>query len=210
MLHRVGLESVFLDGLRVTSPDALDVVAMVLGLVNLRLVANLVARGVPAVGLSGADDGLVTATVADRKWGRVGSVQKVRPNVLVRRLEGEVPVLSPLAAEENGELLNCNADAIAGSISAALGAPSLILLSDVDQIRRDPQDPLSALGALTCAEAEELIASGAIHGGMRPKVMAAVEAVRAGARRVIVADGRQPHAIARALSGDVPHTEVTA
>jgi acetylglutamate kinase len=123
---------------------------------------------------------------------------------------GYVPVVSPLAVDSHGDFLNCNADAVAGAIAASTNAHTLVLLSDVDQIRRDVNDPSTALLAVSVGEVRSLIESGAITGGMIPKIEAAVTAVEAGAARVIIANGSRSHGLRDAISGTVPHTEVVA
>jgi acetylglutamate kinase len=120
------------------------------------------------------------------------------------------PVISPLALDESGRLLNCNADTVAGCVAGALGAAALVLLSDVDQLRADPLDPASALESVDGARARQLLAEGAAREGMRPKMIAALDALDGGAARVLVANGTRPHALRDALAGTIPLTEVRA
>ena len=210
LLSSLHVESVFIDGLRVTDAETMGYVAMALAAVNAALVAGLVAHGVAAVGLSGLDAGLLVSRPIGPTWDRAGDT----PVVTTRALEaqwaaGLVPVVSPIAADEGGRLLNCNADTVAGALAGALGA-DLVLLSDVDQLRTDPEDPATSLARVSAAEVATLLASGAAREGMRPKVRAALDALAGGAGRVVLANGRRPHALASALAREGRHTEVVA
>lgn len=210
LLRALGVESVFVDGLRVTDDETMGYVAMALAAVNAALVAGLVAHGVAAVGLTGLDAGLLVSRPLGPAWGRAGDT----PVVTARALEaqwaaGLVPVVSPIAADEGGRLLNCNADTAAGALAGALGA-DLVLLSDVDQLRTDPEDPATSLARVSATEVAALLASGAAREGMRPKVRAALDALAGGAGRVVLANGRRPHALASALAREGHHTEVVA
>lgn len=195
-LTRLGVESQWHEGRRVTDDDALDVAAAVLGgLVNTELVAALVQLGAPAIGLSGVDAGLI---VAERvpELGRVARVTGARTAALEALLAaGLLPVVAPLALDVAGELCNVNADEVAAGLAAALGA-RLVLLTDTGGV-------LDASGAriadLDAPRAERLIADGVISGGMIPKVRSAVAVVEAGSPEVVIADGRGAGALARAL-----------
>ncbi len=203
-LDRHGVESRFERGLRVTDARALEVVVAVLaGLVNKRLVAELEARGARAIGLSGADDALLRARRAAPELGFVGEVVRVDTDVLRDTAEFGVVVLAPIAIEAEGEalssqLLNVNADSAAGAVAAALEAERLVFLTDVPGV-------MDASGAvrprLSPAEARELIASGAVAGGMVPKVEAALQAAAAGVPASII-DGRVEGALRSLLAGD--------
>jgi len=211
LLDEAGVASTFHEGLRVTDERAMPYVAMALGLVNLHVVAALNHAGVSAVGLTGADDSSVLAEAIGGDWGRVGTAPTVGTTLIERLWEvGVTPVLSPVALDAAGRLVNVNADTTAGALAAAVGADSLVLLSDVDQLRRDADDPDSAIESLTRDDAESLLAEGAAREGMRPKLRAALDAVAAGAVRVILANGSRPHALRDVLAGDAPTTQVFA
>lgn len=195
-LDRLGVQSRFEDGRRVTDDEALSVaVAVLRGLVNAELVASLGRLGCPAVGISGADGGLIRAERV-AALGRVGRVTGAQPAVLAELLRaGFVPVVAPIALDEQGDLCNVNADEVAAGLAAALGG-RLVLLSDTDGVRdRDG----ARIPQLDQATADELIAGGVITGGMIPKVRGALAVVAAGGREVVIADGRSADALERAL-----------
>jgi acetylglutamate kinase len=196
-LARIGKETRFVEGLRHTDAETLDVARMVLiGLVNSGLVAQLGALGAKAWGLSGVDGRLLAASVRDERLGFVGEVERVDADVLTTLFErGYVPVIAPIAVSAEGQCLNVNADTVAGVVAAAIGAEELVFLTDVPGI----QDAAGArIARLTPAECAALAAEGVIHGGMLPKVDACRRAAEAGATSQIV-DGRQPYALLRAL-----------
>ncbi len=210
LLSALGLESVFIDGLRVTDEATLGYVVMALASVNAALVSGLVAHGVAAVGLSGVDAGLLRSRALGSPWGRAGDTPVVSVAVLEAQwVAGLVPVVSPIAADASGRLLNCNADTVAGALAGALGT-ELVLLSDVDQLRTNPEDAATSLARVSATEVAALLASGAAREGMRPKVRAALDALAGGAGRVVLANGRRPHALASALAREGRHTEVVA
>jgi acetylglutamate kinase len=195
-LDRLGIASSFDEGRRVTDDEALPVaVAVLRGLVNAELVASLVRLGMPAVGISGADGGLLRAERVTR-LGRVGRVVGVDPALAAGLLDaGFVPVVAPIALDERGELCNVNADEVAAALAAALHG-RLVLLSDTDGVRDGDGrriDRLDSVGA------EALIASGVISAGMIPKVRGALAVVAAGGQEVVIGDGRGAGALARAL-----------
>lgn len=200
MLRALGIESRFVDGRRETSPAAMEVVEMVLsGVVNKSLVSALTAAGVPAVGLSGRDAGLLRARV-EPGLGRVGTPARVRGDVIEALWSGGfLPVVSPVADGPSGESLNVNADEAALGLALALRARTLVYFSDVDGVRVAD----APLAALTAEEAERRIGDGTIAGGMAMKVRTALEAMRAGVPEVVIA-GR-----AR-LSGGFPGTRLAA
>ncbi|HVA53493.1 MAG TPA: acetylglutamate kinase [Acidimicrobiales bacterium] len=209
LLDAVGLESRFHEGLRVTDDDTMEIVAMALAQVNLRLVAALNRAGLASVGLTGADQSLMSATALGPPWGRAASVPTVKRE-LVETLwaSGVTPVVSSIVTDEHGELVNCNADAAAGALAGALHAEALVLLSDVDQLRRDPLDVETSLDRVTRDEVLRMIEEGSILEGMRPKMTAALDALEGGARRVLMANGTTPHAVRDALAGSSRRTEV--
>jgi acetylglutamate kinase len=206
-LERMGIESHFVDGRRVTDDEALSVaVAVLRGLVNAELVASLRALGLDAVGLSGIDGGLIEAERVP-ELGRVGRVVGAQPGVVEALLRaGFVPVIAPLALDARGEICNVNADEVAAGLAAALRG-RLVLLSDTDGVRDGDGNRIDRLDA---AGAEALIATGVITGGMIPKVRGALAVVAAGGREVVIADGRVPGGLARALGDPAFGTRLAA
>jgi acetylglutamate kinase len=207
-LERLGVPSRFEGGLRVTDPAALEVAAAVLrGVVNSELVAGLRTIGVDAVGLSGVDGGLL---IAERipELGLVARVVGLRRDLLDAILVGgQVPVVAPLARDEDGIVCNVNADDAAAGIAAGLGARQLVLMTDVDGVR-DAEG--RRIDTLTTGEAEALIESGVINGGMVPKIRAALAAVTWEGSEAIIADSAAEHALERSLSEPTFGTRITA
>lgn len=211
LLDSVGVESAFHEGLRITSALTMGYVAMALSHVNLRITAALNKDGLAVVGLSGADATMLGASSLGEPWDRAGGSPIVQTDIITSLwASGVTPVLSSIAIDENGELLNLNADTAAGALAAALDADALILLSDVDQLRALADDPDTALAHVTSAQVNEMIAAGTVREGMRPKMAAALDALAGGARRVIMANGTRRHALKGALDGSIPTTEVVA
>lgn len=209
LLARVGLPSEFHQGLRITSSETMSYVAMALASVNVALVAAMAAHGLACVGLNGVDDQMISGRSLGVPWDRAATVANVNPAVLeVLWRGGLVPVVSPLGLDEAGQMVNCNADVVAGALAGALHAESLLLLSDIDQLRADPDDPGSALTLVRASRVGEMIASGAARDGMRPKMTAALDALSAGAQRVLLANGTRVHAVRDVLGGLIPTTEV--
>lgn len=207
-LERLGVPSRFENGLRVTDAASLEVAAAVLrGVVNSELVAGLRDLGVDAVGLSGVDGGLL---IAERVpgMGLVAHVVGLRRDLLDAILVGgQVPVVAPLARDEQGIVCNVNADDVAAGIAAGLGARQLVLLTDVDGVH-GPDG--TRLATLTAGEAEALIESGVIAGGMVPKIRAALAALAWEGAEAVIADSGAPHALARALDDPTFGTRITA
>ena len=209
-LARMGIEAKFVRGLRVTDAASIDVVVAVLaGIVNTRLVAELSAFGAPAIGLTGADAGVLQAHRYDDALGFVGKIERVNPAPITDLLSrGYLPVIAPIAIDTSGlassQLLNTNADTAAGEIAAALGASRLVFLTDVDAVLDADKRPRAHL---TPDEASALIASGAAAGGMIPKLEAAIRAATAGAATHIV-NGTTAGALARVLASDAGGTTV--
>lgn len=203
---RLGLAPSFLDGRRVTDTETLEVVVAVLaGLVNTRLVAQLGAWGRPAVGLTGADAGLARVARADAAWGAVGDVAAADATALDALLAtGLTPVVASVAALPDGSLVNVNADELAGAIAAARGG-TLLLLTDVAGVERDG----ATLERLGEADAEAMLADGSAAAGMRPKLRAALLAARAGCE-VRIVDGRDLAAVGAALAGAAAGTQILA
>lgn len=205
VMRRLGKEPVFVNGLRVTDGETAEIAEMVLtGRINQDIVTLINRGGGKALGLSGKDANLV---VARRKgpephWekgvdlGYVGSVVAINTEIIdVVCREGFIPVISPVAFDDTGATLNINADHLAGHLAGALGAYKLVVLTDVEGILADPQDPESLVQQVTIAEAREMIASGRIASGMIPKVDACITALERGVPRTHIIDGRKPHSL---------------
>lgn len=196
-MQRLDLPVEFYDGLRVTTPEAMEVVRMVLvGKVNKELVNAINSHGRLAVGVSGEDGNLVQATAKNERLGRVGQVTGIDTTVLDNLIEdGFIPVVATVAAGDDGGAFNVNADLVAGELAAALGADKVIFLTDVDGLYKDFSDKSSLISALTPGEAEDLIASDELEGGMVPKVAACVRALQGGVRRAHILNGTAEHAL---------------
>ena len=198
MLKKIGKESGFVDGLRYTDAETMEVVQQVLcGKVNKDLVATLNAVGGRAVGLCGMDAGLFQAKKLDEKYGLVGEMVQVDPAIVNDALsDGYIPVVSTVAQGVDGETAyNINADTAAAKLAVALGAEKLILLTDVRGLLRDPKDESTLLPVVELSKVPGLIKDGVIQGGMIPKVDCCVEAVRSGVENAVILDGRIPHSI---------------
>jgi acetylglutamate kinase len=208
LLADVGLDGEFYEGLRVTSRETMRYVAMALSEVNLAIVSSFNQAGLVAVGLSGTDGSVLSSTPRGDVWGRIATSPKVRADVLTSLWGARfTPVMTSIAVDEEGGLLNCNADTAAGAIASSLGA-TLVLLSDVDQLRSDPDDATSGVERITMTELHDLVSSGSARDGMRPKGLAALDALEGGATSVLVANGTRPHALVSALARSIPTTEV--
>jgi acetylglutamate kinase len=197
LMARLGKEPEFVDGRRVTDAETLDIARMVLvGKVNRDIVSSINVHGPLAVGLSGEDGGLITATARDPKLGFVGDVSGVNPSIVERLLAEElIPVVSTIGTDLAGQAYNINADTVAGAVAEALGAEKLVYLTDVEGLLRDVHDSDSLLRSVTAAELEALMDDGAIGGGMIPKLEACVRAVRGGVGHAHIVDGRIPHVL---------------
>lgn len=197
-LNRLQIEPEFRDGLRITTPETMDVVEMVLvGRVNKNIVNGINQVGGRAVGLCGSDGSLVRArTYAGGVNGLVGEVAAVDPAVLFPLLDaGYIPVISSVAADAEGQSHNINADTVAGELAAALQAEKLILLTDTAGILKDRHDPDSLIRQLTLADARQLIHDGVVAGGMTPKTECCIRALAQGVAAAHIVDGRVPHAL---------------
>jgi acetylglutamate kinase len=198
MLGKVGKESKFVDGLRYTDEETMDIVQQVLcGRVNKNLVATLNRMGGRAIGLCGLDGGLFQAVKKDPRYGLVGEIQTVDPDPVISAIDkGYIPVVSTVAMGVDGETsYNINADTAAAKLAVALNAEKLILLTDVRGILRDPKDEETLIHVVHMSEVPVLIKEGIIKGGMIPKLECAVESVRSGVSRAHILDGRVPHSI---------------
>ncbi|AEF93161.1 acetylglutamate kinase [Desulfotomaculum nigrificans CO-1-SRB] len=200
MLKRLGIESQFVGGLRVTDSATMEVVEMVLGKLNKEIVALINKFGGRGVGLSGKDANLITATkklgAGQQDIGLVGEVAQINPQLVETVIkEGYIPVISPVGAGEDGATYNINADYVAGAMATALKADKLIILTDVEGILADRNDKDSLLSTIKVDEIPSLIERGIIQGGMIPKVECCVKAIQGGVNSTHILDGRVPHAI---------------
>ena len=197
-LGKIGIEPLFKNGLRVTDAPTMDVVEMVLvGRVNKEIVSLINQAGGSAVGLCGKDGNLITARPQGQEGiGFVGEVSSVNIKVLDTLVEnGYIPVVSSVAADDNGQAYNINADTVAGEIAAALSAEKLILLTDTPGILKDYKDPSTLIPKVDIQEARSLIKTGVVGGGMIPKVSCCVRSLAQGVRASHIIDGRIPHAL---------------
>ena len=196
-MDRLGMPVEFIDGLRVTSPEAMELVRMVLvGKVNGDLVSAINAHGRLAVGIAGDDGNLIRATAKDERLGRVGEVTHVDTTVVTNLIEdGFIPVIASVGGGDGGGSFNINADVVAGEIASALGAEKVIFLTDVDGLYADFIDKESLISALSVEEAESILTGGELASGMIPKVGACVHALRRGVERAHILNGTIPHAL---------------
>ncbi len=197
MLGKIGKKSEWVDGLRVTDKETVDVVQMVLaGKVNKSLVALLGRLGCNAIGLCGADGHLITAKVKDERLGFVGEITDVNPEPILDLLEkGYVPVISTTACDSEGNIYNINADTAAAKIAAALKAESFISMTDIAGILRDKEDPSTLIPKIYVSDIPQLVNEGIISGGMIPKIDCCGEAIRRGVKKVFILDGTVPHSL---------------
>ena len=197
LMKRLGKVPEFVDGLRVTDKETVDIVQMVLaGKVNKSLVSLLETKGGRAVGLSGIDDKLIEAKFKDERLGFVGEITKVNPEAVYDLLaKNYIPVISTIACGPNGEIFNINGDTAAAYIAGALKAERLIMMTDIAGILRNPEDPATLIPEITISEAKSLRESGVISGGMIPKAECCIKAITEGVNKVIIMDGRVPHSI---------------
>ncbi len=204
LLARLGKESEFRNGLRVTDADTLDIARMVLvGKVNRDIVSAINVHGPLAVGLSGEDANLITATQSHADLGFVGTVSVVDPTMLQRLVaEGLIPVVATIGIDESGQAYNINADTVAGALAEALAAEKLIFLTDIEGLRVVADDPSTVIHQASLEVIDEIVRSGGIQGGMMPKVEACARAVQAGVSRAHILDGRVPHALLLELFTD--------
>ena len=197
MLGKLGKESVFYNGLRVTDKETVEVVQMVLaGKVNKDLVNLLQVNGGVAIGLSGIDGHMIDADFKHKDLGYVGQILKVNVAPILDQLEkGYIPVVSTIACDKEGNVYNINADTAAAKIAGELEAESLITMTDISGILMDKDDPDSLVSKHTISEAEDLIKKGIINGGMIPKTECCINAVKWGVKKVFIIDGRKKHSI---------------
>ena len=200
-MQRLGKKSEFVDGLRVTDRETVDIVQMVLaGKINKTLVNLLQTKGGQAMGISGMDGRLIEAQPKDERLGYVGTVTRVNTRPILDLLEkGYIPVVSTLGCDRQGNVYNVNGDTAAAYIAGALGAKRLIMMTDIAGILRDKEDPSTLIPMITVRDARKLYDSGVISGGMIPKVECCIRAIDLGVKKVIIMDGRIPHALLQEL-----------
>ena len=203
-MEKLGKKAVFVDGLRVTDKETVDIVQMVLaGKVNKTLVNLLQTKGGHAVGVSGIDGGIIEATIKNEALGYVGKITKIRTQPITDLLEKNyIPVISTVASDRQGNVYNINGDTAAAHIAGALGAERLIMMTDIAGILMDKDDPTTLIPQITVSEAKKLYDNGVISGGMIPKVDCCIEALDHGVNNVIIMDGRIPHSILMELLTD--------
>ena len=203
---KVGKEAQFINGLRVTDEETMEIAEMVLGRVNKSLVTMVEELGVKAVGISGKDGGLlkVKKKYADGKdIGYVGEITDVDPNILYDLMEKDfLPIICPVGLDDEFNTYNINADDAACAIARAVGANKLAFLTDIEGLYRDFEDKSSLISEIKVKEAKELIAGGTIGGGMLPKLSNCIDAIESGVSRVHIIDGRIPHSILMEIFSD--------
>ncbi|MCF0143259.1 MAG: acetylglutamate kinase [Parasporobacterium sp.] len=204
LMNRLGKKPEFIDGLRVTDKETIDIAQMVLaGKINKSLVSLLGSKGGTAIGLSGIDGHILQAKIKDEKLGYVGEITGVNIEPIKDILErGYIPVVSTIAGDSEGNVYNINGDTAAAHIAGALEAERLIMVTDIQGVLRDKDDETTLIPELTVKEAKKLYDEGIISGGMIPKVDCCIHALNLGVRKVIIMDGRVPHSILMELLTD--------
>jgi acetylglutamate kinase len=197
LMRRLGKEPEFVDGLRVTDAETVDIVRMALvGKVNREIVASLNQHGSSAVGLSGEDAGLITVGPRSEKLGFVGDIRRIDPSILERLIREElIPVVATVGVDDAGQAYNVNADTVAGAIAEALHAEKLVYLTNVSGLYTDLADEGSLISRVEVDRLAALVDDGRVSEGMIPKVRSCVEAVKSGVTRAHILDGRIPHAL---------------
>ena len=197
LMGKLGKKAEFVDGLRVTDKETVDIVQMVLaGKVNKTLVNLLEMKGGRAIGLSGMDGRLIEAQLKDEKLGFVGDIKKIHIKPVTDLLENDyIPVISTVGCDKQGNTYNINGDTAAAHIAGALGAERLIMMTDIDGILKDKNDPSTLIPEITINDANKLYEDGIVSGGMIPKLECCIDAIEKGVKNVIILDGRVPHSI---------------
>jgi acetylglutamate kinase len=197
LMSRLGKQSEFRNGLRVTDAETVDIARMVLiGQVNPQIVSAINVHGNYAVGVSGEDAGLIRAKLRDPALGFVGDIEEINPGVLLGLMEDEfIPVIATVGTDRSGQGYNINADTVAGAIAEALDAEKLVYLTNIEGLRREVDDPSSLIRQASAADIDAMLADGTIAGGMIPKVESCVHAVRHGVRNAHILDGRVAHVL---------------
>ena len=204
LMKRLGKQAEFVDGLRVTDRETVDIVQMVLaGKINKTLVNLLEMQGGKAIGISGMDGRLIEARIKDERLGYVGEVTHIHTRPILDLLEkGYIPVVSTIGCDRHGNAYNINGDTAAARIAGALQAQRLIMMTDIAGILRDKDDPSSLIPEMTVEEARTLVGGGVVSGGMIPKLDCCIDAIHAGVRNAVIMDGRIPHSILMELLTD--------
>ena len=204
IMQKLGKQPQFVDGLRVTDKETVDIVQMVLaGKVNKSLVNLLEMNGGKAMGISGMDGGLIEAEPKDARLGFVGSIKKIHIDPVMDLLEKNyIPVISTVGCDKEGNTYNINGDTAAAFIAGALNAERLIMMTDIAGILMDKDDPKTLISEISVKEAQKLFDEGVISGGMIPKVQCCIDAIDEGVENVIIMDGRVPHSILMELLTD--------
>ncbi|MBR5345717.1 MAG: acetylglutamate kinase [Clostridia bacterium] len=204
LMKRLGKQAEFVDGLRVTDRETVDIVQMVLaGKINKTLVNLLEMKGGRALGISGMDGRLIEARTKDERLGYVGEVTHIHTRPILDLLEkGYIPVVSTIGCDRHGNAYNINGDTAAARIAGALQAQRLILMTDIAGILRDKEDPASLISEMTVEEAQLLMSDGIVSGGMIPKLECCIDAIHAGVKNAVIMDGRIPHSILMELLTD--------
>ena len=197
VLDRVGIESKFIDGLRVTDAETMKIVQMVLaGQVNKDLVSLIGSMGGNAIGLCGLDDRMIRVRKQSDDLGFVGKITSLDVEIIQDNLDkGYIPVIATIGTDKNGQAYNINADTAAAEIAGALNAECMVSMTNLDGVLRDKDDPSSLITDLTLAQADQLKKEGVIAGGMIPKVQCCIDAIQAGVKKVFIVNGMVPHAI---------------
>ena len=203
-MKKLGKQAQFVDGLRVTDKETVDIVQMVLaGKINKTLVNLIQMKGGHAMGLSGIDGGIIEAKMKSEALGYVGEITKIRPQPIEALLEKHyIPVISTVASDRNGNTYNINGDTAAARIAGALNAERLIMMTDIAGILMDKDDPSTLIPQISISEARKLYDQGIISGGMIPKVDCCIDALEHGVENVTIMDGRIPHSILMELLTD--------
>ena len=203
-MKKLGKKAEFVNGLRVTDRETVDIVQMVLaGKVNKSLVSLIQMKGGHAVGLSGIDGGIIEAKMKDEALGYVGEITKIRTRPITDLLEKNyIPIISTVASDRQGNTYNINGDTAAAHIAGALHAERLIMMTDINGVLRDKDDPSTLIREMSVEQAKGLYDEGIISGGMIPKVDCCIEAINEGVGNVVIMDGRVPHAILMELLTD--------
>ena len=203
-MSKLGKKAEFVDGLRITDKETVDIVQMVLaGKINKSLVNLLEMKGGRAMGISGIDGRLIEAKPKDVRLGYVGEITSINITPVMDLLEkGYIPVISTVGCDKDGNTYNINGDTAAAHIAGALGAERLIMMTDIAGLLRDKDDPSTLIPEITVDEASKLLLDGTVSGGMIPKIGCCVEAISRGVRNVIIMDGRVPHSILMELLTD--------
>ncbi|GAE09123.1 acetylglutamate kinase [Paenibacillus sp. JCM 10914] len=211
-LEKLGIETEFVNGLRKTTEEVLDVVEMVLaGTINKQIVRRIQSVGGSAIGLSGSDGGLIEAKPVSNhaEVGWVGDVTHVKSSILNGVLEmGYMPIVAPIGVDASGQRYNINADTAAGAVASHLGVNRMIVVTDVPGIMRGAGSEKRVLPTVTVQQIEDMIATGEIYGGMIPKVRAAISCIHGRVQEVVIVDGSEPNVLSRVLSGEVLGTRI--